>query len=351
MDIILSVIIPVYNAEKYIENILLPLLKSVSQSVEFILVNDGSSDSSYNKIQKMTNGDNRFIVLDKGNEGVSSARNIGIDIAKGKYLWFVDADDSISNTTIEEICQYLQECVYDIIFFDADYKKVNSYQKGIIYNFDTTDSFSMEKNVSEFLLRNIILSGSKNSIWNKIINRKLIIDHGIRFPIGVTNGEDGIFLMDCYDKAKNFIYIKKNWYTYLIYSQSASRKIKYERFYSNKCVYKKKMEYVEKYNLQDIENEARKEIVFMNLSQLIYIARHKSKDLSEYICQLLSDEYIMEEYKKVIGLDIKHRIYQFLHISYSAKGIEKYIKVLGFLYNALSNTKLIIRKYLGRKYI
>ncbi|RGS75650.1 glycosyltransferase family 2 protein [Ruminococcus bromii] len=95
MNSVISVIVPTYNSEKTIERCLLSILKQTYENLEVIVVNDGSSDSTETICEKMASCDSRLKVITIKNGGVSHARNIGIDNAKGDYITFVDSDDNI----------------------------------------------------------------------------------------------------------------------------------------------------------------------------------------------------------------------------------------------------------------
>ena len=95
MEELVSIILPIYNAEKYLERCLESIITQTYANIEIILINDGSTDNSINIIKEYAIKDSRIIIIDKENEGVSVARNIGILKARGKYICFVDADDYI----------------------------------------------------------------------------------------------------------------------------------------------------------------------------------------------------------------------------------------------------------------
>ena len=96
-----SVIVPVYNLEDYIERCVESIISQTYTNIEIILINDGSVDSSLEKCMEYAKKDNRIIVLDQKNKGVSAARNLGLDKATGKYVTFVDGDDCIHGKYIE----------------------------------------------------------------------------------------------------------------------------------------------------------------------------------------------------------------------------------------------------------
>lgn len=101
MGELVGIIIPVYNVEKYIRRCLDTVISQTYKNIEVLLIDDGSSDSSYSICQEYSKKDNRLKLLHKENGGVSSARNIGIDVANGKYISFVDAGDWVEPDYIE----------------------------------------------------------------------------------------------------------------------------------------------------------------------------------------------------------------------------------------------------------
>ena len=103
MEELVSIILPIYNAEKYLERCLESIITQTYANIEIILINDGSTDNSINIIKEYAIKDSRIIIIDKENEGVSVARNIGILKARGKYICFVDADDYIEKSMIEKM--------------------------------------------------------------------------------------------------------------------------------------------------------------------------------------------------------------------------------------------------------
>ena len=100
-----SVIVPVYNSEPYIEDCLNSIVNQTYLSIEIILVNDGSTDHSYEIMTGYSMKDNRIVIISQPNRGVSAARNAGLSVAKGEYILFVDSDDTIRNDTVETLCR------------------------------------------------------------------------------------------------------------------------------------------------------------------------------------------------------------------------------------------------------
>lgn len=100
---LVSVIVPVYNTQDYLDKCIRTLLKQTYENIEIILVNDGSSDKSLEICKKYHNQDSRIIVIDKKNGGASSARNVGIQVASGEYIMFVDSDDYVDENYVKEM--------------------------------------------------------------------------------------------------------------------------------------------------------------------------------------------------------------------------------------------------------
>ena len=97
MNELVSIIVPIYNVEKYLEKCIISLINQTYKNIEIILVNDGSPDNSLDICKKYQLKDERIVILDKSNGGLSDARNYGIERAKGKYITCVDSDDYVSN--------------------------------------------------------------------------------------------------------------------------------------------------------------------------------------------------------------------------------------------------------------
>jgi len=132
-----SVIIPVYNVENYIEKCLNSVLNQTLKEIEIIIVNDGSKDSSKQKIEKyLEKHENKIIYLEKENGGLSDARNYGIGYAKGEYIAFLDSDDYIEPTMYEEMYKKAKEENSDMVECDFlwEYPRKVKEDVGIIYN-------------------------------------------------------------------------------------------------------------------------------------------------------------------------------------------------------------------------
>lgn len=179
----LSIIIPIYNAEKYLARCIDSVLAQPLKEIELLLVNDGSPDRSLAICEEYAKKDSRVKVLNKANGGVSSARNMGLDHAQGEYVTFIDADDWLDEGTITE---ELLNGGFDVIKLPRD-------RGSRLRSYDETLSFSNSKESKRFAAEHY-----NCECWGKIYKRSLIGD--LRFRLGIRIGEDLIFVARIYDK-------------------------------------------------------------------------------------------------------------------------------------------------------
>lgn len=116
----ISIIIPVYNTEKYLEECLDSVCNQTLKDIEIICINDGSPDNSEQILEKYAKQDKRIIVITQENKGISSARNTGIAYATGEYIYFLDSDDTIISTAMEKAYNTAEQYCLDMLFFDAE---------------------------------------------------------------------------------------------------------------------------------------------------------------------------------------------------------------------------------------
>lgn len=208
---LISFIVPVYNAQKYLQRCIDSIINQSNPNFEIILVNDGSQDNSLSICQEYSQNDTRIRVINKPNGGVSSARNKGIEIAQGEYLTFVDADDYLSSEFLDNfgvepgIDFYSQGCVNEYID-RPDYTTCHA----------ATDRLSL----SEFI-ESILLNGLIAPPWSKLYSLKIIKDHNLRFNEKHSYAEDRLFNVEYLQHAKSFKTIAQTGYHYTHENPSA----------------------------------------------------------------------------------------------------------------------------------
>lgn len=185
---ILSIIIPIYNGEKYLSQCLDSIIDSGLNNIEIIAINDGSSDSSLEILTKYSSSYPFIRIINQKNSGVSAARNIGISHAKGKYITFIDADDYvISNVFYDIVKNELPNMISDFII--SGYARISDNGDSHIDPFK--EGIYSDEYIKEFIGKGWI--GKIESVWAKFYLREIIKNNNIKFPIGVSMYEDGIF--------------------------------------------------------------------------------------------------------------------------------------------------------------
>lgn len=212
----LSIIIPCYNAVRYVPLLLLKLKGQIGNrtDVEVIAVNDGSGDETLVALKDMANHFQSLRVLSQENAGPAMARNTGLAHAQGEYVWFVDADDDLSDNCLSLLLGEIESNPSDVICFnyretDAQGHLLNEYRDWkYVYGKITTglDAYA-QNNIPAFL-------------WNRVIRRDLIVKNHIRFDI-IPEDED--FLLETYFYAETFRFIPDVLYYYKIMINSFSR--------------------------------------------------------------------------------------------------------------------------------
>ena len=201
----ISIIIPIYNAEKYLERTFLCLKNQMFTDFEVLLIDDGSKDNSSLICKKVASEDNRFRYYYQENQGVSAARNNGISLSKGKYITFIDSDDIIPENYLQQLYDALINNNADISFCD-----VSVSQKGKEINRFTLNKDNLNKNdvLNLILSRKNINSGPCAKLFKKAIIEDLI------FP-PLKAYEDILFVVDAVSRCEKFAATNKTEYIYL----------------------------------------------------------------------------------------------------------------------------------------
>lgn len=219
----ISVIVPVYNSEAYIRRCVDSIINQTLDNIEIILIDDGSTDKSGEICDLYATIDNRVKVIHQKNAGVSAARNVGIDVAVGEYIGFVDSDDWIELNMYEKLlCEAKKSCS-DVVMCDV----ATVFANGRI-QVDTIAQLSgnsiLEKtDFSPSLL--LEMAGSVcRCIYSKHIYSTKLCKHSFAFPIGVKFSEDRIFNLYAFSYANRVSYIKEQYYNRFINAESAVHK-------------------------------------------------------------------------------------------------------------------------------
>ncbi len=185
----ISVIIPFYNSEKYIKICIESIINQSLKDIEIICINDGSTDNSLEIIEQLSLTDSRIKIYSQENKGVSAARNLGLSLSKGKYIYFIDSDDYIKQDTLEKSYNLAEETNSDIIIFDVN----NVYGETIISTNRVHDFVKKnKKQLIEFSSMPEIVYQNCYTVC-KLYNKDFIYKNKLEFPVGIVNSEDTIF--------------------------------------------------------------------------------------------------------------------------------------------------------------
>lgn len=269
----ISIIVPVYNAEKTLKECVNSLIKQTYSNIEIILVNDGSKDDSLRICKEFAEKDSRIIVIDKPNGGVSSARNAGLDIASGEYVMFCDSDDWVNIHWCEEL--YNNYIPNSLLMCDID--KKNKYDENDIFaKFD--DGIELDRvNKDKFLQYYEFGIGVP---WNKIFSSSIINKYHIRFPVKLSLGEDLAFVIDylCSISGGIIILHKKIYY----YRNTENMSLSKSAPSVEQCeiFYKVLSDGIRKLNVKDEISLSIRDSIIMNDYEKILISSVKDKDIS-----------------------------------------------------------------------
>ena len=212
-----SIIIPVYNAEAFIERGINSVLNQTYNNIELIIVDDGSKDNTCSLIEKKYGGYNNIIFYKQKNYGVSVARNKGIKLATGDYCIFLDADDWLELDAVETLLRY--SSLNKDYFIICDYYKVYM-DNGSLYKCENCSSSDCRLTFEES-----IINFAKFTFQNagfKLYNLEIIRKYNVKFPEGIHHGEDGVFVfryLHCIDKV---YYLSRCLWNYLLNPYSVS---------------------------------------------------------------------------------------------------------------------------------
>ena len=217
MNVTVSVIIPIYNVEKYLSKCLDSTINQTYKNLEIICVNDCSPDNSSLILEEYAKKDDRIIIFNrKQNGGIAAARNSGLEIATGEYIYFIDADDWIDLDYIEKMVDVAKKTHADIVA-----------NRNIMTEFDNLSQQYFHANEAKLTLNSFISNkqGTENvfwTIWSKLYKTSFLKDNNLTFPVGYIY-EDLYFHYTSFAMANKIYYTKQSYYHYLDRNSSISK--------------------------------------------------------------------------------------------------------------------------------
>jgi glycosyltransferase involved in cell wall biosynthesis len=314
----LSIIVPFYNVEKYIHSCIESLFRQGlgEECFEIIAINDGSTDNSIQAIEDLLNGHRNIRIINSNKQGVSAARNTGIEKALGTYILFVDSDDLLIDNTLSVLLQEALKSRPDMLV--ADYAKMDDQQIES-RNVPSSDCTFQSTTGTELFLHQ--LNPRACYIWNKLYSRDFLNKNCLRFTPGIYF-EDIPFTTECYLKAQKCLITD---YLIYIYRQregsilTSMNKQKVLDFHQVLAFLWKLRQYV---HLTDIQYKKLMKVIFITFSVETWYISHDEKLLSE---------------RREIMADLHKKVPE-LHFS---GGFKEW--VITFLYRNMPNTYIKLR--------
>lgn len=306
-NIKLTIAVAIYNIENYLPKCLESLLNQTEKNgYEILLINDGSTDNSREICEKYIKKGLKAKIIDKENGGLTSVRNLSIDLAKGERILFLDGDDYIEKETIEIIFKEMED--YDLLVFGFNWISENEIYKD--KRFLDNEILENSEEINESIYNNKL----NTSVWNKVFKKKILKIQDINF-LEFKTCEDTLFTIEYLKNCKNIKKINKFLYQYLYRENSLSNEKKYDYYYNHLDLILFMME----------KNIGRGDLFYS------YI-------LKEYI-------YLVRELRKNILISKDDIIFKL------RRRIEKKIKIKDIILNKKLNfkTKLRYLKLMGRK--
>lgn len=282
MNPTLSIIVPVYKVELYIHKCITSILNQTFTDFELILIDDGSPDNCGAICDNYAKQDNRIIVIHQNNQGLSAARNSGLDIAKGEYITFVDSDDSIAiNTYYDNMEVLLNDNSIDVL--EYPYYKIFLGEKTKLYDDPSQHLYGNQ----EIFYYWVVKSNKRTNVWDKIFKREIFST--LRFPKGAVY-EDLYLLPDIVENVYHLYVSNKGSYLYYIRHDSISTKKQTLQNSLNHCDSRlKALKKIKEYTKTDKES-----IIYYHwwLAEFIGILKDfPNEGLNKYIIQFQNINY------------------------------------------------------------
>lgn len=297
----ISVIIPVYNASSFISKCIKSVLNQTYNDFELILINDGSTDNTLNICNTFAKNDSRIIIISKKNEGVSIARNIGIDNSSGDYITFIDADDYIEKFHLENL----------IVNSDSDFvfTGYKNYGKSKC-DFQITRNYRQD---SKTFVKDLLVEYDERSDtscglqypWAKLYKNSIIQQYHLRFPVGMKYGEDTCFVWNYLIHCKTVYCKAGGTYRYFISGLSPKYKLSLVEFDTHINIYR--------HSLQNLNNFAS----YNSTKYLVFIKCDYFQQFTNYCSSFGIKDFVV--FFKQFNLSYKKEIVDSYKIRYGNK--------------------------------
>ncbi len=219
----ISIIVPVYNVKEYIAKCLDSLLEQTYEELEILCIDDGSTDGSGEILDIYAQKDDRIKVYHQSNQGVSSARNMGLKISRGEYFGFVDPDDYVDKSMYQELFTAMEKWDADIV--GCSHYVVKKTKSVPMTNFRKVPEYGIPtKKFLKYIYKRDIYKGVGSYIWTRLFKKECFVrndEWNVEFDSQIIYGEGNLFLAQCVLKANTMAYVDKPLYYYVERDTSA----------------------------------------------------------------------------------------------------------------------------------
>lgn len=301
-----SVIMPVYNAERYLSEAIESVLNQAYTDFELLLINDRSADNSKEICKEYSKKDSRIVLLENNSEshGPGPTRNIGLDYATGEYVYFMDADDWIDEDLLQCAVNRMQETNADIVQFGVIYERYdeNSPEQYFWSGKDLLTKNEIKRDFFYYWKEN------RNSLWMHLFRKEVV--EAIRFE-NIIIGEDISYIMDALCNAEKIAYIAKALYHYRYVEGSTSHRWIKNTIECREIIWNHQLNFLKSFQ-EDMDKLAFAEVAYDNYIWAIY-------QLSSNLCTLsyvekkrelikMEEKMDFDEYREIYPLELQHGI-------------------------------------------
>ena len=299
MDVLITVVIPIYNQEKYLRECLMSLFVQCTPEIEVIMVDDGSTDKSRDIcVDLIDKYSVNARLITQENSGSLRSRVNGVSNASGEYIFFMDSDDLLLEKALETLLEVIHQKRYDMILFNAT---CNLETRKPLFNIPLRHKQEFLDEEDKYQVYRLLCGTNVlNNLWTKCFRKELyqsasMPEAGQR----LTNGEDLYQILDLVDAARSIIYIDRVLYYYRVMNDSISRVYNPYYFSSEKTVCSKRFGYASKWGKGDelipgVRVETYK--IMREIARKVFVSKMPWKDAKKEIQKLRSDSFFRQYY-------------------------------------------------------
>ena len=325
----ISVIIPIYNSTKYLDDCLKSIINQTLKEIEIICINDGSIDNSLELIQQIIEKDDRITIINQTNKGASEARNIGVKYAKGEYLLFINSDDYLDNNCLYELYYKAKKYNLDILYFEEE--QIND--KTTLNNEKKDNSLKKKNNIEKIYKGIDLFIKMEKKKYNispflQIIKKEFYKKLNFTFIQGIIF-EGRLLFLTLILKAERTCFINEKFYKFRINSNSMNKiKSTFTELYSYIILYCEIVQIIEKINLtEEAKNYLLKDLKKLENNILKIYSNNNDDSL-----KLLREKLTINQ---IIQLNNILQLKTIKTLENNLKKIKKHFKIIGFIVTIL----------------